>query len=73
MITTTYNCDLCNRERGNVLPEGWMEISGGEIGLQLINELDGAKVLKLENHNSIHFCSKHCFTNYFFKEPSPQV
>jgi hypothetical protein len=66
MKSVIYSCETCASERDNVLPDGWMEIDGGEIGLKITNDCDGAKLIEMDNHNSIHFCSRACFVNYFF-------
>jgi hypothetical protein len=69
MKTVLYSCNgpECRQKREEIEPSEWLSISGGDIGLKIRNGLDGRRLIELSSHNTIHFCSRGCFENYFFK------
>lgn len=65
MKLITYKCDKCGKSR-DTEPE-WLEIgSHAEYQLYIKNPLPGHKIISMDNHSAIHFCSKDCFIDYFF-------
>ena len=70
-INTTYTCDGnlhngddCKEETHNV--DGWLSIISDELSIK--NGLPNNRLIEMNNRQSLHFCSKDCFINLFFKE-----
>ena len=60
-----YECDSCHKEVFNIKPK-WLEIgSESECGLYITNEINKYGIKSLNNHNSIHLCSKICLIAFF--------
>jgi hypothetical protein len=74
MKRVTYMCDGrdCHRLTECVEPKQWLTIDGGEIGLSIYNGIDmDQRLIELNNHNPLHFCSKICFIGFFFNDENP--
>ena len=66
---TTYTCDghlpngdNCQRATHNV--KHWLTIIGEDISIK--NGLPNNRLIEMNNHEDLHFCSKECFMNLFF-------
>lgn len=65
-----YKCDgsYCNESR-NDKPDDWLMIgSSNGRSLEIVNNIPGKNLIVLSKHGDLHFCSKGCFSRYFFKE-----
>ena len=61
-----YRCNQCKREYDS--RNYFISISADNNSLKIENKLDNAKLLNLDFHSEINFCSKTCFIDFFFKE-----
>lgn len=71
MLTVEYKCDNCQKKLNY---SEVLEIKSENKTLYVKNNLEDKKLISLQNFDSIHFCSKRCFVNYFFEEnPQKQI
>lgn len=64
-----FECDNCKKTSEN---ENEFICIGSDTGkvLRMKNKLSNAKLLEMNSHRDIHFCSKKCLCDYLFK-PEP--
>ncbi len=64
-----YQCDNDNCKHTTVsIQDDWLTIGSGGNSLFIHNNLKDRKLMELNNYHDIHFCSRDCFTNAFFKK-----
>ena len=70
MKKVIYTCDNdeCKKQTNDIKLEGWLEIGSNNGSLFVENNCIDKRLITLGNHTDIHFCSKKCFTDYFFME-----
>ena len=68
-----YVCDHCQKESKTL--KGFLEITTlkGKGCLKVRNKIPNRKCIKLLNWKSIHFCSKKCLSDFFFKEEGDKI
>jgi len=67
-----YKCDgvNCKSESDNI--NTWLTIGSSDSSLRANNGLANQRLVNMNNHRDIHFCSKKCFVGYFFlASPEP--
>lgn len=72
MRKVIYSCEKedCKRQTSEHGIENWLSIftTDNENSLGVRNGLENHRLETLSRYDSIHFCSRKCFINYFFKE-----
>lgn len=66
-----YKCDGINSngnecQKATSTTEFWLTIGSDDNSLFIKNNLPEVRLLEMNKHTDIHFCSKECFINRFF-------
>jgi hypothetical protein len=69
MKITTYHCDGPNcssRVDDDLTGQKWLSIEPEGGKLRIKNNCENRKLIAIDRHSGIHFCSEMCFINKFF-------
>lgn len=66
MRTITYICNGPDCNQKTTDPEPWLTIGSDKDSLYIANGLVDRKLITMDNHEDIHFCSKQCLIACFF-------
>jgi hypothetical protein len=65
MKTETFKCNTCEKEYST--DKEMLRIGDyQEDNLFIRNPFPNSRLLAMDNHDAIHFCSKACFMEFFF-------
>ena len=58
-----HTCNNCKKKTEYL--DGWLAIEAIGDRLAVENNLPGHKIIKMGDHESMHFCSRLCFVSFF--------
>jgi len=66
-VEIKYICDHCDRK--SFVKDNWMEIKavGNDASLSIENNIHGRSLISSSMYKQMHFCSRECFIDHFFK------